>query len=112
MSLPKKFGKVILITLCLTTILFIYKSGFEEDDCDLIYRGLTNNKRNLITKEQKDVICTSLALKNLAGSGVQNALDFLTSQSNKILSNNTVSFLGITEDHASVVYNNIILRNY
>jgi len=102
MSFTKKFGKLILVTLCISTILFIYKSGFEEAECDLSNSPVASI-RQLLTKAEKDQWCQSIAIQNLAGSGVQNALDYLTNQSNALLASGVGAYLGLTEDPASVV---------
>jgi len=101
MSATKKFGKFILITLCITTVLFIYKSGFDEEgDCELANLKMMRNLLNITTKEK---FCNSTAITNLAGAEVQNALDFLANQSEAILNGTVGSYLGLGEDPASVV---------
>jgi hypothetical protein len=51
------------------------------------------------------VFCTAIAIKNLAGAGVDNAIQFLTNQTNALFASNYTSFLGLNEDPASVVNN-------
>ena len=103
MSISKKFGKIILITLCITTILFVYKSGFDDEDCHPKVLELLSPIRHLITKAQKDIFCNSIAIKNLAGADVQNAIDFLANQTQSLVINNVGKYIGLSEDPASVV---------
>jgi hypothetical protein len=106
MSFSKKLGKLILITLCITTVLFIYKSGFEDDKCDLSNTEISDI-RHLLTKAQKDVFCTAIAITNLAGADVANAVSFLTNQTDTAFNSTAGSYLGLSDDPASVVNFNI-----
>ena len=103
MTTSKKFGKIILITLCITTILFVYKSGFDDEDCDAKVLELLSPVRHLITKAQKDIFCNSIAIKNLAGADVQNAIDFLANQTQTLVIDNVGKYIGLSDDPASVV---------
>ncbi len=99
---------MILITLCVTTFLLIFKSGFEDEPCDLFSNNEFSHLRHLITKKEKSLFCETTAIKSLAGGKVQNALDFLTKQTNELLIKTKILD---TSSPQGVVRNNIILIN-
>ncbi len=99
----KKLGKALMLTLCVTSVLFVLKAGFEEETCGNLSSAQIRQIRKLLSKEQKDLFCTSIAIKNLAGQDVQNALDVLNKQANELLAK--ASFLGLNDDPEAVVNN-------
>jgi len=109
MSFSKKFGIIALVSLCITTALFIYKTGFQDDReqfCEGVDMPELSHLRKLITKEQKEVFCSVVAIKQLAGPDVQNAINFLTNQTNMLFNStnsNVTQFFGLSDDPASVV---------
>jgi len=105
MSFSKKFGIIALVSLCITTALLIYKTGFQDRElfCEGYDMPELSHLRNLITKDQRDKFCSAIEIKNLAGPDVQNAINFLTNQTNTLINSTAGQFFGLSDDPASVV---------
>jgi len=107
MANSKIIGKIILITLSIVLLVYIYKTLFEENKLDhyqLEYNKNNHLLRKLLSKIQTDGICQDISIKNLAVGIDTNIYQYLNDQTEILNYTIYSSYFDVINTNSIVIY--------